>query len=239
MLLSAIAALGTQSRGAFLAIAAMALVLWTRSQRKLVSGILLAVMAVVFVAFMPASWEARMRTIDSYQQDASAMGRINAWVMSYNLANDRLTGGGFSIYDPKTFARYAPDPADVHAAHSIYFQTLGQHGYPGMILFCLMGAMGFWTARQVRREARARADTLWAFHLAGMIQVSMVGFAVGGAFLSLAYFDLPYNVLVMLIAARHWLREKRWETETGGAFGASVPVGRLPKGLVKSEVPPR
>jgi hypothetical protein len=33
-----------------------------------------------------------------------------------------------------------------------------------------------------------------------MCQVSLIGFAVGGAFLSLAYFDLPYNILVIVVA---------------------------------------
>jgi putative inorganic carbon (hco3(-)) transporter len=227
MLLCAAAALGTQSRGAFLAIGAMALMLWMRSQRKFVSGAFIAIIAVMLLAFLPASWEARMHTIQDYQDDASAMGRINAWWNAIHIANDRFLGGGFEIYNSTIFARYAPVPNDVHAAHSIYFQVLGEHGYVGLFLFLLVGAFSFWTAGRIRREARARAETLWLYHLAGMIQVSMVGFAVGGAFLSLAYFDLPYNVMVTLVACKYWLREKRWESEPTGAFGSSVPVGRL------------
>jgi hypothetical protein len=50
---------------------------------------------------------------------------------------------------------------------------------------------------------------------------------VGGAFLSLSYFDLPYNIMVMLVACRFWLLERRWETEKTGAFNSAQPVGRL------------
>jgi hypothetical protein len=60
-----------------------------------------------------------------------------------------------------------------------------------------------------------------------MIQVSMVGYAVGGAFLSLAYFDLPYNIMVVLVGCRYWLLERRWETEKTGAFNSAQPVGWL------------
>jgi putative inorganic carbon (HCO3(-)) transporter len=60
-----------------------------------------------------------------------------------------------------------------------------------------------------------------------MIQVAMVGYAVGGAFLSLAYFDLPYNLLVIIVACRWWLAEKRWQTEPTGAFGSGAPVDHL------------
>ena len=62
------------------------------------------------------------------------MGRINAWTMALNLAKDNFFGGGFSIYESAVFARYAPDP-EARAAHSIYFQVLGEHGFVGLFLF--------------------------------------------------------------------------------------------------------
>ena len=42
----------------------------------------------------------------------------------------------------------------------------------------------------------------WAARLVRMLQVSLVGFMVGGAFLSLAYFDVPYYVMVIMMATR-------------------------------------
>jgi hypothetical protein len=44
------------------------------------------------------------------------------------------------------------------------------------------------------RLGRSDERQRWAGDLGGMIQVSLVGYAVGGAFLSLAYFDLPYDL---------------------------------------------
>jgi hypothetical protein len=43
--------------------------------------------------------------------------------------------------------------------------------------------------------------------------VSLLGYAVGGAFLSLAYFDLPLNVLVLAVLTRVWVRQRAWESE--------------------------
>jgi hypothetical protein len=40
-----------------------------------------------------------------------------------------------------------------------------------------------------------------------------VAFAVGGAFLSLAYFDFSYNLMVMVVLANKWLERRAWETE--------------------------
>ena len=151
MLLSAVSALGTQSRGALLAILAMAVVLWTRTRHKLVSGIALVLVGAALIAFMPGEWEHRMSSIADYEQDASAMGRINAWWMAWNLAVDRPFGGGYDIYWPDVFARYAPVPDDVHAAHSIYFQVLGEHGFIGLGLFLLVWIMAWRTAGYLRR----------------------------------------------------------------------------------------
>ena len=225
MLATAIAVLGTQSRGAFLAIVAMGIVMWARSQRKAMSAVAIGLIGLALTAFMPESWDERMSTIGTYEQDGSAMGRINAWQMAFHLANARPIGGGFSIYTGDIFAKYAPVPEDVHAAHSIYFQILGEHGYLGLFLFLLVGFYSFVMASRIRRECRDNLDLAWLYHLSGMAQVSMVGFAVGGAFLSLAYFDLPYNIMVILVAGMRLVLEKKGAQK--GAFGAGAPVADL------------
>ncbi|MBK8750318.1 MAG: putative O-glycosylation ligase, exosortase A system-associated [Candidatus Competibacteraceae bacterium] len=207
MLLSALAALGSHSRGALLAIAAMALWLWFKSRNKLPFGILIVLIGLSLIVFMPENWSNRMNTINNYQEDSSAMGRINAWWMCFNLAKDRFLGGGFDIYTPDFFAAYAPNPADIHAAHSIYFQVLGEHGFIGLLLFLLVWFFTWRTATWVQRQGKKHPDTQWTSDLAAMIQVSLIGYAVGGAFLSLAYFDLPYNMLIIMVLTQRWLQE--------------------------------
>jgi putative inorganic carbon (HCO3(-)) transporter len=202
MLLCALAALGTYSRGALLAIAAMAAVLWLKSRRKMALGVLLCVLAPLLLAYMPPEWTSRMETINEYRDDASAQGRINAWGMAWNLARDNFFGGGFEIYQGPVFAIYAPDPADLHAAHSIYFQVLGEHGFVGLGLYLLVGVLAWRSAGWIMRHAGALDELRWAASLAAMIQTSLAGFAVGGAFLSLAYFDVPYYLAAILVATR-------------------------------------
>jgi probable O-glycosylation ligase (exosortase A-associated) len=203
MLLCVTAVVGTQSRGALLALVAMTLMLLFRGGRhKLLLSATIIVVGGALITFMPTTWDARMSTITNYEEDSSAMGRINAWWMAWHLASDRPLGGGFDIYNAPTFARYAPVPGDVHAAHSIYFQVLGEHGFVGLGLFLLLWITVWRSATWLRRTGRARRGAEWASDLGSMCQVSLVGYAVGGAFLSLAYFDLPYNLLVLVVVAR-------------------------------------
>lgn len=202
ILLSALAALGSYSRGGLLAIAAMGLFMWLKSDRKLALGALLGAVAPLLLAFMPERWAERMDTINTYQDDVSAMGRLNAWRMAWNLARDRFLGGGFDVSDAGIFARYAPNPMDVHAAHSIYFQVLGEHGFVGLFIYLALGIATWRTAAVIIRRTRGQPELRWAHGLATMSQASLIGFAVGGAFLSLLYFDMPYYLMAALIATR-------------------------------------
>ena len=213
MLLCAVAALGSQSRGAVLAIVAMAIVLWWRSDKKIIAAGLIVLAGFTLVSFMPEQWWTRIETIGTYEEDSSAGGRINAWLMAWNLAKDNFFGGGFMVYKPDLFALYAPDPLDVHAAHSIYFMVLGEHGFVGLFLFLLLWFFVWRTADRLRTQGQKLPQTKWLSHLGAMCQVSLAGYAVGGAFLSLSYYDLPYNILILVVLACRWMDGREWVKE--------------------------
>lgn len=223
MVLTAVTVLGTYSRGALLALAAMSAVLWIKSERKVLWGVLLVLCALAILSVMPEQWWARMDTIKTYERDESALGRINAWIMAWNLARDHFFGGGFSIYYPEVFLRYSPEPDRVHAAHSIYFQVLGEHGFVGLFLFVLIGWLTWRKCARLQALARANPEIQWAGQLGSMIQVSMVGFAVGGAFLSLAYFDLPYDMMAMVAIALHLVEKTSARPAPQPATAAAPP----------------
>lgn len=223
---SAVSAFGSQSRGAFLAIAAMSVFLWLKADRKLPLGILLVAGGLSILAFMPESWHSRMDTIQTYQEDASSMGRLNAWMTAYNIASDNFLGAGFEAYKATPFARYRPNPEMINAAHSIYFQVLGEHGFVGLALYLLFWIFSWRLAGMVHRRAAKDPALDWIRRFAAMAKVSMVGFAVGGAFLSLAYFDLPYYLTATLVVMARWI-DMRQEACVGGQPGVSSPARNL------------
>ncbi len=208
MILSAISAIGTQSRGALLALCAMGALLWWRAPNKLVNALMLSLVGLLILAMMPESWYARMDTIQNYEEDGSAMGRINAWITMANIANDRFFGGGFEVQNAFVFGLYAPDPSNPLTAHSIYFQMLGEHGYVGLGLFLLLWLLTWRRAAALRKGTRNDPEIGALYHFGSMAQVSLVGYAVGGAFLSLAYFDLPYNLMLMVVVLARWRHER-------------------------------
>lgn len=200
--LSILAILSSFSRGALLGIIAMAVVIVFKSPNRLKVLVAVLVISPFLWTFMPEAWHEKMGTIKTYQEDGSAMGRINAWWFAYNLAKDRPIGGGFRVFHPQYFEKYAPDPEDFHDAHSIYFEVLGEQGFVGLALFLLLGSLSLYTGTWIIRNSRDRPDLEWARDLAAMLQVSLIGYAVCGAFLGLAYFDLYYTLVAMMVLTR-------------------------------------
>ena len=214
MIFIAFAVLGSQSRGAFLAVLGMTLVLGSKTKRFLRVTLILCAVGAAAVAFMPDSWTSRMDTIQTYQVDTSAMSRIWTWKTLWNVALDRpLVGAGFRADHLAVFTRYAPVDGfenfkgSVWVAHSIYLQALGEHGFVGLAIYL---GLGLWTWLAASKLAKMTRDDPefagWVPQLMRMTQVSLAGFAIGGAFLSLMLLDLSYyipGVVVLVHATVH------------------------------------
>jgi putative inorganic carbon (hco3(-)) transporter len=231
-LLTLIAIIGSYSRGALLGGAAMLFFLWLKSRQKLMSSIAIIFVVLVTLIFMPEQWFERMNTIDDYQQDASAMGRINGWQFAINVATANFMGGGFNSFTPDMFYVYAPVPTDFHVAHSIYFQVLGDHGFVGLGLFLLLIFLAWRTGSRVKRFCKEKPELKWAADLAMMCQVSLVGYAVAGAFLSMPYYDFFYYVVALLVLLEKLIKERIGNSEKVKFI---VPLGPAAKSRVRSD----
>ena len=205
MLLMVASIIGSQSRGALLAISATGVFLWLKTPNKLITGFLLVILAAGVVSFMPSSWHERMGTIANYEEDASAMGRIAAWSMSINVANENVLGGGFNLWKSTTYKLYSDNPEDwdrYTAAHSIYFNVIAEHGWIGLLLFVTVFMIAWRTSSKITKQARGSPELKWAVDLMRMLQVSLIAYGTGGAFLQLSYFDLPWHMVSVIVITR-------------------------------------
>lgn len=224
MVLTLVGAIGTQSRGALIAMVAVAAMLWLRSSGKVVSGMAIVLAVVGTLTFMPQSWLDRMYTVENYEEDASAMGRVRIWEAAARIAIARpLTGGGFrAVYFQDIVDRYIPN-VRARSVHSIYFEVLGEHGFAVFGLWLgMIGTAIFYTLR-ISRLARGRADLRWAGDLARMSQVSIAAYLVGGTFLSLAYWD-GFWTLGVVLGATHLLVRQAVTAPVGADAARPVTV---------------
>lgn len=197
-----IAAVGSQSRGALVAIAATATVFWLRSNGKITSGLVICAALAAAFAFMPDTWVERMRSIQNYEEDGSAMGRLTIWraALMLGLARPHLGGGFRAIYSQGIVDMVAPG-VKARATHSIWLEVLADHGFPGFFLWLGIFAAGVWYSMRMVRLGRDRPELRWAYDLGRMSQVSVVAYATGGTFLSLSYWDVIATLMVVLAAA--------------------------------------
>jgi probable O-glycosylation ligase (exosortase A-associated) len=199
----------TYSRGALLALCSMGAMLWLRSRHKFRIMLLIAVAAVGVWRFAPPEWTERMGTIETYQDDDSAESRIHVWRLAWAMAQARpIFGAGFHwAYDPdkvnqQLWDSRLPRLEKPRAAHSIWFEMLGDHGFVGLAIFLAILASTFLDARWLIRRSQRDPDLLWANNLGRMLQVSLVGFCAGGSFATLAMYDGLYAVVIVAAAGR-------------------------------------
>lgn len=240
-----VAVLGTHSRGALLGLIAVCVALVLTSRHKIKLVVIAALAVPLMVSLMPQQWFDRMHTIQSYESDHSAMQRLTAWQVGIRMARERpLLGAGFRAFNPENYRRFAPDIVDRAAsygvpeelvfqdAHSIYFGVLGEHGYPGLALFLMLGFGAFLMAARTAKLASGREDLEWAGNLVRMVSVGLVAFAVSGAFLSLAYFDLAYQYIAIIVVCHEVVQR---HIEKAGQPGHFTPMmGNQEKSITHS-----
>ena len=219
----------TYSRGALVGVCAMGTVFWLRSRAKFTAALLIAVVAVSVYNFAPRQWFERMASIEDYQSDGSAMGRIYLWKTSIRIAElHPFTGGGFrvtfspAITNDMLRGTDLPRLKNPRAAHSIYFDVLSEHGWFGLAVFVVIGAYSLSTCAWLIRRSRGRPDLAWANVLGRMGQAVLVGYATAGAFASLAYLDEYWCVIFIFDAARRLVA--REIAVAAGAIGAAPRV---------------
>jgi O-antigen ligase len=97
------------------------------------------------------------------------------------------------------------DKVAFKAAHSIYFQVLGDHGYIGLFLFLGIIVTAYRKAGRVAKLAKKTHQDESIIKLCSLVKVSLVAYCAGGAGVSLAYFDMFYAILAIVFVIEHRL----------------------------------
>lgn len=231
--LNVIAIIGTSSRGGFIGLSILALFFWFKSRHKLLWAVLALISLPILYQQTPEEWRERQSTIQTAAtEDGSFIGRLWAWKISAMIArDDPMTGGGFrAVTDPIIWHSYAPFtplfgpiatpdiPEDKapKAAHNIYFQVLGDHGIAGVtiflaLLFTVYRAINFCLKKMRKQKNR------WGEQLCAALYLSLIGYAITGGNVSLAYFDLAFALYALITVVRINLSALQAEQNTANS----------------------
>lgn len=210
---------GTQSRGASIALACVFLYLWWKGRQKAVGLVLIGLVVAIVINFAPDVYFERLGTVVNYQEEGSAMGRIMAWKTAVRMAEKYpLQGVGTGHFAVALGTEFRPPEfGDQNlpwlTAHSMYFLLLGELGIPGITFLLAMLIGNYFINNRMLKLSRQSSNGMDRMFL--MLNASLVAFAVGGAFLSVAYYPHLYVLTGIWTAAYFTQQRMRSEPESG------------------------
>lgn len=109
-----------------------------------------------------------------------------------------------------------------------------RHALTLCIIALVFSILSWRTASRLARQMKDDADFgAWMPVLMRMVQVSLVGYAVGGAVLSLAYFEVPYYFVGFVVLCDAMVRRRAHREKAA----ASASPGRGGAGLLRPNHP--
>lgn len=209
--------IGTEARTGLVCIAALAVLMLRYTKRRVMFITGAAVLGLAALPFLPQSYYDRMATIAEPGGDQSASTRLAVWKWTLEYVSERPFGGGFDSYRANSFTYEMPVKQEsgnttsvqfekvtdeARAFHSSIFEVLGEQGWPGLIMWLSLHALGLWQMERIgmRWRARERAghigeDEAWIAPMATALQLASLIYMVGALFQGIAY----QPVMLMII----------------------------------------
>jgi putative inorganic carbon (HCO3(-)) transporter len=231
-------AIGTYERSALVGLVALGVYMWIRSRHKFRFGVVVAIVAGIIVYSTSGAWNARVSTIGNFEQENSAYGRILVWRWTLGFVAQHPLGGGFSTYliDHIELPAQGTDPGHIEfgrAFHSSYFEMLGEHGYPGLIIFLLLAASTLLMLRRVAKTARPYPELEWVVGLSDALQSGLTVFLTCGAFVGLAFQPMFWYFVSMSLCLNAYMwRVERTEANVVPGWRSRRVVPGGPQGLI-------
>ena len=197
--LAVASAISSWSRGALLALGALAVMVWWNSKHKVVVAAVIIAAVALSPAFLPHEWFERMQTIAAYEQDESAMGRIEVWRdgIRYVLSHP-ITAAGFDGWRLVTQRDW----------HSSYVEILSEHGFVGFAMWISLMIGSLLSLGRIARLTKRDPDLADEHDMAVMMRASMVAYMMGSLTLGITYWDLIYQLVFCSILLKAFVLQK-------------------------------
>jgi len=199
------------SRGALLASGVLVLGILWHSKRKWLVAPLVAVGIVVLLTQMPDEWFGRMNTIETYEEDRSAMSRIEAWTDGWNFVITRpLVGAGFEGWIYVTQIDW----------HNSTVEMLCEHGFIALFVWLglIFGTLSSLTS--LIRFGKRHRSLAWVSDYALAMRLSLMVYIVGTLTLGLSYWTVLYQLIFCAVLL------KKFAAEAWAALPESAPTAR-------------
>lgn len=205
IILAVAAVIGSGARTGLVALAVLTFSYWSKSKQK-IKGVLLigCCLLIALIFFVDDDWLSRMETMKDAKSDASAQGRMLVWKWTWDFVKETPLGGGFGAFRANAglWQLYANVPAvgsNPKAFHSIYFETLGEHGYIGFTIYSLLLLLTYRNNSKLMKEAKRGKVPDWVASLSLSLNNSLIVFCVSGIFIGVAFSPVIYYLIAFSV----------------------------------------
>jgi O-antigen ligase len=195
----------TNSRGGVLAAGIAVMLIVARTKQKLISLFFLLVMFAGSAFLVKDMFMHRMSTLAEYDQEVSAVSRIEHAKSAVRMWTDHpFFGVGFGGTNYGMLVKYYTPyrgALDNHVAHNSYLQMLVDSGPVAFVLYLSLFVYGIRSlGRMAKQTAVTSPEDAEVAAMSRGLQVSLITYAFGSTFYSAQRIDLPY-ILFMLAGA--------------------------------------
>jgi probable O-glycosylation ligase (exosortase A-associated) len=224
------AVMTSYSRGAMLALIVSIPIYLIRCRHKKQLTLVLLGFALLTPVLAGKEIQERFFSIDKHEEDASAQSRLTTWGIAWDMACERPIFG-FGVRNSPLFTKEYGADMEGRAIHSQFLQIAADSGMVGMAAYFFVIAAFAYCLWRVRRARKGHRGIVWglltfgaycglwkyirppdrgrddpeierAYTIANGIEGALLVFCIGGIFLSLETFELPY--ILFLMAAQLW-----------------------------------
>jgi putative inorganic carbon (hco3(-)) transporter len=237
-LTAALTAMGTNTRGGQIALAAQVLALTLTMKHRFKALLLVAVLGVVGYHLLPEEQKLRFEQAGT---DPTSEQRLLYWKHGWQMMKDHpALGVGYFNFIPYYNQHHFDDlilPSllrnrSAELPHNIFVQVGTDTGFIGLGIFLMLILGAFLTMRKLGREAAARGDP-FVYNMSKGMNLALLGYVVAGQFVTVAYYPYLWIHLAFVAIMFHF-----WRTEQAHAVAAQHPAARVLAGNPGPETAP-
>jgi O-antigen ligase len=200
--LAFLTSMGTYARTGLVSMGVLGALLLAQGRNRFRNFSLVAIAIVFLLGISSDQWMNRMSTIGD-GTEGSAMGRVAVWLWTAEYVMSNPLGGSFESYRINEKSMLLADGStlvvDSKAFHSIYFEILGETGFPGLIIFSILVFMTYRNFKPSNVNEGIAVDS-WRNDIGIRLRQTLLVFLAGGAFIGIGFQSYFYYLAAISVA---------------------------------------
>lgn len=199
------------SRGGFVGLVCMGIVVWLFSSKKVTALIVIVLLSGVVYFSGGDRYLAEMSTVTN-TEDNTAKERILSWEASWKIFLDKpwgVGGNNFQVWFPQYQSSELKRGMWGRVAHSLWFTLMPETGVAGIILYLMLL---IYNIRDIifllKMKTSGNSELAYYKALGASFIASFAGFFASASFLSVLYYPHYWYICAIITASRHLAIEK-------------------------------